>query len=116
MPNRSGRHCSKAAASAAGSGSGISGSGIRGDGPHRYLAVVGEALAAEPEPRVETGSEVLQRHPGGQFDELRLAEGVPDPGSQLRGDLRRAAGCHLGILEDRSLAVVEEFASAPAAD
>src|ERR1700722_18327577 len=116
MPNRRGRHSSKAAASESESGSDISGDGIRGDAVRRYVAVVRKALAAEAESRIEAGAEVLQCHPGGELDELGVTEVAPDPGGQLLGDDPRAAGCHLGVLEDRSLALVEEVTRSPTAD
>src|SRR5271166_5239633 len=128
MPNRSGRHSSKAAASASGpgsdiSGSGISGSGISGngisgnciraDGPRRYLAVVREPLTAQAEPGVEAGAEVLQCDPGGQLDELGITQLRPDASGQLVGDLGWAARRRLGVLQHDALALIEEIARAP---
>src|ERR1700677_2924449 len=116
MPNRSGRHSSKTAASASEPGDGISGDGIRTDVTYRDLAVVREPLAVEAEPGIEAGAEILERDPGGQLDELRIAEERPDARGQLVRDLSRAGGCRFGVLEDRPLALVEEIARAPAAD
>src|SRR5277367_3515490 len=116
MPKRRGRHSSKAAASASRSGSDMSGNDLRGDAVHRYVAVVREALAVEAESRIETGAEVLQRDPGGEFDELRVAEVGPDPGGQVLGDVHRAAGYRLCVLEDHPFALVEEVTGAPTAD
>ena len=115
MPKRSERHSSKAAASASCVRQRLSGDDS-GRVVHRDLAVVGEALAAQAESGIEAGAEVLQRHPGGQLDELRVTEVGPDPGGQLLGDLGRAAGGHLGVLEDHPLALVEEVAGPPVAD
>src|SRR5580692_10979441 len=108
MPNSSGRHSSNAAASASRSGDSIRRA-------PRYLAVVREALAAQAEPGVEAGAEVLERDPGGELDELRVTQVCPDPGGQIVGDLGRAARRRLGVLEDNPLALVEELARAPAA-
>ena len=78
--------------------------------------MVREPLAVEAEPGIEAGAEVLERDPGGELDELRIAEERPDARGQLVRDRSRAGGCRFGVLEDRPLALVEEIARAPAAD
>src|SRR5271167_4410867 len=111
MPKSSERHSSNVAASAS-----RSGDSIRADGPHRDLAVVREPLAAQAEAGVEAGPEVLERHPGGELDELRITEVVPEAGSQLVGDLGRVSCRRLRVLEHHTLAPIEEITRTPVHD
>src|ERR1700733_10812778 len=121
MPKSSGRHSSKARASVSRSGGDMSGgdtsgNGIRADVPHRYLALVREPLAAQAQAGIEPGAEILEGNPSGELDELCVTEVRPHAGGQSLGHLSPSSGCHLRVLEDRPLALVEEIARTPAAD
>ena len=64
---------------------------------------------------VETGAEILERHPSGKLDDLRVAEVEVQPCRQFVRDPGRDQRGFFGILEDGAFALIVKIALVPTA-
>src|SRR5580692_6036735 len=111
MPKRSGRHSSKTLVS-----SGDAEPGTVLLPAHRNFAPLGKTLTVQAQSGVETGAEILERHPSGKLNDLGVAELEVQPLRQVIGDLGRHHRGPFGVLEDDPLALVVELALLPTTD